>query len=550
VKHLHGVRPAYIITNMLEVLHLKNVVLVKDMLIDFSRGFNVITGETGAGKSLIIKSLELLLGANASDAVIHPEEDMAFIEATFLIKDPSLVPSEYLDQERLTVSRRIHRNRPTVNKLNFESVPLKELKRVMQHVVFLTAQHQVMDLMDASKHLGMFDQFIGKDAAELNSRYHLEYKTYQDLKQQSQNAFEKSDALTNEINELSSLISDIDAQDFSVEEEDSLVIQQKKCEDLNHRRGLVQKVLTLSNEVMEQVHAMDAALSELNQAGSKKMPFDSLNALEDLAQLHQAMANERMEIEYLESIDLDEVNARLNHIFHYKVKYRVNSLSELLALRDYSKEKLTTIDVHMSDKDEIRKKVAIQYRKLVDVSIELSELRKRHVESFEYVVLNQIRQLGMVDAQFKLAMHSLDDFTHHGQDDISFLFSANPNMPLQPLKKVASGGELSRVLLALLVSNNGALKQPLVVFDEIDVGIGGMTANYIGTMLQTMAEGAQLIVVTHLPQIARCAHHHFKILKTIENGQSCVSMNQISKDDVPIELQRMVGGDVVASIIK
>jgi len=204
----------------------------------------------------------------------------------------------------------------------------------------------------------------------------------------------------------------------------------------------------------------------------------------------------------------------------------------------------------MNDKDEISKKVSIQYRRLVDLSIELSELRKRHVESFEYVVLNQIRQLGMVDAQFKLAMHSLDDFTHHGQDDISFLFSANPNMPLQPLKKVASGGELSRVLLALLVSNNGALKQPLVVFDEIDVGIGGMTANYIGTMLQKMAESVQLIVVTHLPQIARCAQHHFKITKTIENGSSCVNMNQILKDDVPIELQRMVGGDVVASIIK
>lgn len=550
MKYLHGVRLAYIITNMLEVLHLKNVVLVKDMLIDFSHGFNVITGETGAGKSLIIKSLELLLGANASDSVIHPEEDMAFIEATFLINDPLLISSEYLDQGRLTVSRRIYRDRPTVNKLNFESVPLKELRRVMQHVVFLTAQHQVMDLMDASKHLGMFDQFIGNDAVVLCSKYQLEYKTYRDLKQQAQDILGKTDALSNEINDLTGLVSDIDAQDFSVEEEDSLLIQQKKCEDLNHRRGLVQKVLMLSSELMDQVREVDDALLELNQVGSKKMPFDSLNSLEDLAQLHQAVSNERMEIEYLESIDLDEVNSRLNHIFNYKVKYRVNSLSELLALRDYSKEKLTSIDLHMTNKDEIAKKVSVQYRKLVDLSIELSELRKRHVESFEYVVLNQIRQLGMVEAQFKLAMSFLDDFTQHGQDDISFLFSANVNMPLQPLKKVASGGELSRVLLALLVSNNGALKQPLVVFDEIDVGIGGMTANYIGTMLQRMAESVQLIVVTHLPQIARCAQHHFKIMKTIENGKPCVSMSQISKDDVSIELQRMVGGDVVASLIK
>ena len=280
------------------------------------------------------------------------------------------------------------------------------------------------------------------------------------------------------------------------------------------------------------------------------MPYDSLNALEELNQLHQVMSNERLEIEYLESIDIDEINARLNHIFQYKVKYRVNSLSELLELRDHAKEKLTTIDLHMSDKDDITKKVSSQYRLMIDLSIQLSELRKQHVESFEYLVLNQLKQLGMVDAQFKLSISAIDDVAPNGQDDISFLFSANPNMPLQPLKKVASGGELSRVLLALLVSHNGTLSHSLVVFDEIDVGIGGITANYIGSMLQKMADNLQLIVVTHLPQIARCAQQHFKITKTIENNESCVTIQQLAKDDVSVELQRMVGGDVVASLIK
>ena len=150
---------------------------------------------------------------------------------------------------------------------------------------------------------------------------------------------------------------------------------------MNHRRSLVQKVLTISNDLMDQINDMDVALHELNQAGAKKMPYDSLNALEELNQLHQVMSNERLEIEYLESIDIDEINARLNHIFQYKVKYRVNSLSELLELRDHAKEKLTTIDLHMSDKDDITKKVSSQYRLMIDLSIQLSELRKQHVES-------------------------------------------------------------------------------------------------------------------------------------------------------------------------
>ena len=218
--------------------------------------------------------------------MIHPEEGVAFIEATFLLGKDTSVPAEYLDNGRLTVSRRIHRDRPTVNKLNFESVPLKEIKRVMKDVIFLTAQHQVMELMDSSNHLTMFDQFIGNDTTVLNAKYQLEYKKYRELKTMAQDILGKSDAVSVEINELNALISDIDSQNFTVEEEDTLMIQQKKCEDLNHRRSLVQKVLTISNDLMDQINDMDVALHELNQAGAKKMPYDSLNALEELNQLH------------------------------------------------------------------------------------------------------------------------------------------------------------------------------------------------------------------------------------------------------------------------
>ncbi len=520
------------------------------MLIDFKSGFNVITGETGAGKSLIIKSLSLLSGTQASESVIHPDEDVAFIEATFQVPVTVKISKEYLDHDRLTVSRRIHRGRPTINKINFESVSLKELKYVMSQVMCLTAQHQVMELMEDANHMHMFDQFIGQNMTVLKASYQLAYKDYQSLKKRAEDVLEKNEVVSNEMNELRVLISDIDDQNFSVEEEDDLLIQQKKCNALNDRRQLVGKVLSFSSDVMDQVNEMDRALTDLNELIPKKVTYDALNVLEDLNQLHQSMANERMEIEYLESIDVDEINARLKHIFQYKVKYRVNALSELLALRDHAKEKLKTIDDYMNDKQDASKAMAVQYKKVLDLAIQISESRKKEAAGFEYVVLNQIKQLGMVDARFKLEIQTLDDVTSFGQDAISFMFSANPNMPLQPLKKVASGGELSRVMLALLVSHRGGINQPMVVFDEIDVGIGGITANYIGTTLQKMSEHLQLLVVTHLPQIARCAQHHYKITKTIENNESCVSIQPLSKDDVSIELQRMVGGDVVSSLIK
>ena len=362
-KHLRGGRRTFIITSMLEVLHLKNVVLVKDMVIDFKSGFNVITGETGAGKSLIIKSLEVLSGTIASESLIHPDEDMAFIEATFFVSDSTRIDASYLDQGRLTVSRRFYRDRPTVNKVNFESVSLKTLKSMMRQVMFLTAQHQVMDLMNASNHLAMFDQFIGADIRVLFAEYQLEYKAYDGLKKESVEVFDRMDRIANDKKELSELVDDIDQQQFSEEEEEALTLQQKKCEALNDRQVMVSKLLSLSNDVIDQMNAVDAMVSQVNESSVQPLSFDSLTILDQLKHLNQAMASEKMELEYLESVDLDDIQSRLHDIFQYKVKYRVNSVSELLELRDRAKESLMAIDGYQSEKDELAKKLATQRKK-------------------------------------------------------------------------------------------------------------------------------------------------------------------------------------------
>lgn len=545
-----GENLGFIITSMLECLHLKNVVLVKDMSIDFKSGFNVITGETGAGKSLVIKSLECLAGAMASESYIYPNETMALMEATFVLKNPPAGISEFFTDDRLTVSRRIYKDRPTVNKLNFESVSLKTLKDVMSHVMFITTQHHVLALMDQSNHMALFDQFIGNDITVLKAKYSLQYKEYLALKQQVDGLNSQSQALTNEINELSVLIDDIDAQQFSVEEEDELLMQQKKCQALHERRELVGALISDISNAKECLHYVDQRVTKLNEISQKKHYYDALSALDALEQLNQTALNERMDIEYLESIDIDDINQRLAIMFQYKVKYCVNSLAALLELRDHSQQKLGMINQDSSEKDALTKQLLTSYRNVVARASELSALREKHRAAFEYVALNQMKELGMPDATFSLEFDALDTLNATGQDAISFLFSANPNMPKKPIKKVASGGELSRVMLSLLVVTNGVLKQPLVVFDEIDVGIGGMTANTIGTLLQKMSAEVQLVSVTHLPQIARCADHHFTITKTTKDGQTCVSMNELNKNDVSIELQRMVGGDIVASLIR
>ena len=225
---------------------------------------------------------------------------------------------------------------------------------------------------------------------------------------------------------------------------------------------MVSKLLSLSNDVIDQMNAVDAMVSQVNESSVQPLSFDSLTILDQLKHLNQAMASEKMELEYLESVDLDDIQSRLHDIFQYKVKYRVNSVSELLELRDRAKESLMAIDGYQSEKDELAKKLRNSAKKVVRLAIQLTDIREKHQASFEYIVLNQIKQLGMIDAKFSLSFSTVDDITPHGQDAVLFMFSANPNMPIQPLSKVASGGELSRIMLALLVSSNGVLSQPLV----------------------------------------------------------------------------------------
>ena len=549
-KDLHGVEPAYIITSMLEILQLKNFVIAKELSIDFKPGMSVITGETGAGKSLIVKSLDLLSGQQGSDQVIHPDEDMAFIEATFTIPKSLMIDDSYLDGDRLTVSRRFYRNRSTVNKVNYESVSLKLLKSIMQRVIFISAQHQVIDLMQTSNHLGMFDASMPVASIELRDAYQRSFNIYSNLKAQESLFNQNKAHLDNEINELKDMVEDVDVQLFERGEEAELQLKQKQCELLNERRDALQKVQLMADNASSELNALDDAIRDLNEIAETTYSFNAIEMMDALTTLHQTMTKESLDIEYLESIDLDEINARLNQIFKAKVKYQVSSIDALLDRCDVAKQRIKQYESDVLSHGSLSADLSREYKATLDLGIQLTQQRKSHIEQFEYLVTNQLRQLGMVDAQFSVKIDALDDIAEFGQDAMEFLFSANPNMALQPLKKVASGGELSRVMLALMVSHSKVMSQPLIIFDEVDVGVGGITANYMADVLKQMATTHQLIVITHLPQIARVADQHFVLSKYTTNGQTCVKIIELEENDIATELQRMVGGDVVTSLIK
>ena len=519
------------------------------MVIDFNDGLNVITGETGAGKSLIIKSMELLLGQQASDSYIYPDQESAYIEAIFKI--PSSFDLDFVDTSEgvVMVSRTIKRGRSTINKINGESVPLKALKAVMEKLAFITSQHQVYQLLDSSNHMLFFDRYVGPSLDRVKMQYDLALSELLSLRKELQCVNDRNVNSIQELNELDELITDIDSQQFSLDEEQTLTDQRNELQVLQSRRKTVNAIVVQTNQVIDSLSAIDNHLTDLSDT-SHSISFDAIRSIDQFRDIQQIASKHLLDIEYLESVDIEELNQRLDIIFKYRFKYNVNTLSELLELKETSIKRKHLIESNTDSFQSLKKKVQFQENEVQKLADELTQIRRSAQQGFEFVVLDQLKQLGMVDASFKVHFSTRDTFGSEGVDQIEFLFTANPNIDLKPLRLIASGGELSRVLLALLVSNDFILRQPLVVFDEIDVGIGGLTANYIASMMAKLAANNQLIVVTHLAQIARHANHHFKIEKTTQSNESCVTISLLKKDDVTNEIQRMVGGEVVASLIK
>ena len=489
-------------------------------------------------------------GQQGSEQLIHPDEEMAFIEATFIVPPSLLINEAYLDNGRLTVSRRFYRQRSTVNKINYESVSLKDLKAVMQHILFISAQHQVINLMQSSNHLSMFDAAMSADAIAIRDDYQSAYNVYSNLKAQEAVFNENKSHLDAEIADLKSMVDDVELQLFQRGEEDELQQKQQQCERLNERRDIVQKVQLLADNASAELNALDDTVRDLNAVVDVAYEFNAIEMIDALSTLHQTMSKEILDIEYIASLDLDEINARLNQIFKAKVKYKVHSIDDLLDRCDVAQTRIKQYENDVMSQGTLAADLSAAYKKTIDLGIQLSKRRQDHAAQFEYLVTNQLRQLGMIEAAFTVQIDSDGAIGAHGQDAVEFLFSANPNMSVQPLKKVASGGELSRVMLALMVSHSKVMRQPLLIFDEVDVGVGGITANYMADVLKKLSKTHQLIVITHLPQIARVADHHFVLSKETTNDHAYVTIKQIKDNDIAVELQRMVGGDVITSLIK
>ena len=541
---------------MLTTLRIQNLAVIAECDIEFNAGFTVLTGETGAGKSIVIDAISLLMGHPGDEGLIRTGADSAVVEGSFLLPHSSPELTALMEgSDELIVYRRVSRGKPAINRINGQAIPLKQLRQVMKSVVGITGQHDQLALFGAEYQLRLVDQFAnawGIDA--LLTDYKVTFREWTDVTARYNGLVSSEGQLAQKIDFLQFQIDDISQYQLKEDEEETLSTIKK---DLNHRT----LVVTQLREAVSALSQMTTVSHRYITALKKVVPvLDQFNSLLEAANDMQLMAEDhsdqleryRQATANLDQMDVDAVEARLDILFKLKTKYKALDLHSLLH----------QLEVMKSDRDELQQFESTSTRlesqretllvRLRELATETHHIRERAGAQISESVSKKLEELGFNQSDFKVHLDlDLSRLTATGATVVEMQIAPNPGEDRKPLGKVASGGELSRIMLAVNSVFFELNPTPTLIFDEVDAGVGGLTALRIGELLKLTSKSAQVFCITHLPQIAQNGDHHLLIEKQVREGQTFTVVTSLLPSDRTDELRRMVGGDsVVAKVAR
>ena len=521
---------------------------------EFPSGFSVLTGETGAGKSIVIDSIGLIMGARSSKELIRSGEKSASVTALFsdfTEADASRLtemgfPPE--DDNTLFVRRDIGASGSSTAKINGRTVPAAMLREVGEFLINIHGQHASQALLDEENHILYLDAMA--DDASLLAEYAEIYEKYAGIRAEIDELRKKEAEKERTIEILKYQIADIDAVKPHEGEEEALEIKKKKIADaekISKYSNLVYRALyrngkgnSATDLIGKSVGAIEALADVLPQAEEYlELLNDFMYRLEDIAET----VYKECDVGVKNPTELlDKIETRLNSISKLKRKYG-GTVEEVLAFREKTAEELKTLEHSGEMIDDLLAELEEVRALLSAKAEEITAKRKAAAKEFEGKIVSELRFLEMGKVRFEISVSPLRDFAPNGKDAVSFLVSANPGEPLMPLSRIASGGELSRTMLALKCALADKEKTPTLIFDEIDTGISGKTSHKIGIKLREVASrNTQVICVTHSPQIAATAHTHFFVSKREVDGRTESSIRALEYGERVTEIARIIGG--------
>ena len=535
---------------MLIRLSIKNVALIERLNIEFDNGFNVLTGETGAGKSIIIDAVNLALGERASKELIKSGADKASVEAEFDISRVPAVRHAMLENELdpddgLTISREISASGKNVCRINGTLVNLATLKQITDMLVDVHGQHEHQSLLSQNKHISFLDSYCHEEIDSLKTMVKGLYVEYRTAKDALLGGFSSEDERAREMDILRYQINEIekaaltDNEEASLNEEKGVLMNaerimtalQESCEALTGEGGAIDLVRTASGSMGD----IAGLSSEYNDAA--KRLEEAYYAVQDIG---YALRDMRNSFEF-EPARIDEIQQRLEVYSSIKKKYGP-AIDDVDAFLANAKARLEELENAGQKREQLEQSLNEITERYIQAASKLTAARKAAAVTLQDELLGQLKDLGMEKARFEVGFECLDSFGANGMDKVEFTMSANPGEGLKPLEKVASGGEMSRIMLAFKAIAARADSIPTLIFDEIDTGISGRIASVVGGKMVNISDSHQVLCVTHLPQIAALADAHFMVEKSDDGEHTKTDMRRLSLEERYSYLARMMDG--------
>ena len=538
---------------MLRELKIENLAIIDELDIEFDEGFIVLTGETGAGKSIILSGINLLIGEKANVDMIRDGEENLVAQGVFDVDEEQKEKLDKLGIEtpdnEVIIRRYLNRNGKAKIFVNNTRVSMTDLKEIAATLVDIVGQHSHQMLLNKSNHIKLLDSFLPKEAKEIKSNLAESLKKYKEIEIKIQNiekikneTLEKKEFFQYQLEEIEKLKLK-KGEDEILESEykkafNAEKIRERVFESLDYLKNDDDSALSLiitSKEDMEYLEKYDERYGKIANR-LETIYYDLEDCAEDIQNMSREISTEQG--------DLDKIAGRLNTLKRIKEKYK-REISEIIEYRENLKEKLDSLDSGDFKTKELKKelqKIGEEYKK---EALRLTQLREKVASKIEDELGKELKFLNMEDAKLKIIIKKEDRMSDEGNDDVEFLISTNVGQGLKSLVKIASGGEVSRVMLALKVIFSKVDKIPILIFDEIDTGVGGETVRKIALKLKEIGKSTQIISITHSPVIASKASQQFYIEKSVENEKTISRVKKLNFEERVKEIGRMLVGEKV-----
>ena len=526
---------------MITTLHIKNIGIIEDITIDLNQGLNVLTGETGAGKTLIIDSLQIISGGRFSKEMIRKGQTHSFVEiCMYEPKNPNSIDGNII------VSREINLNGKNMCKINGRMVTVNELKEFMNNLIEIHGQNDNQNLLNNKMHLNYLDGFIGEKIIDQKQKYTELYEKYCAIKQELKNNFGDEKERQRKLDLLQYQIKEIEQANLKIGEEEQLEEKRKKIENAeNITQNLQEADVLISENAIDSISMAIRALEKIETIDIKygKASGELKNIYYELQELSRDVNSYKGDMEFDEE-EKDWIEERLDLIYSLKRKYG-NTIQEILQYNETTKKEVE----HIANLEEYNKELRQKQKKIEEkmqlLANQMHEIRSQNAQILSDRINLELVQLEMKNAKINVKVTYLEnEYLKTGKDNITFYITTNKGEEEKELSKIASGGEMSRTMLAIKKVLADTDKTPILIFDEIDTGISGKAANSVASKLKAIANTHQVICISHLPNIAAIADYNYFISKNVYQERTKTQVKLLQEKEVIEEIARISSGEI------